>query len=215
MPRALFLFLVLCMAAWATPGARAQGDPLAEPRLDRVGDTRSINDGVVTALAQDEAGMIWVGTTVGLVRYDGYQLRAIPVGAGAPGAPRAASHVRALLAAPGGVLWVGLEGEGLARLDIAHSRWTLFRPDPARRGALAGGTVRALALDGEGVLWVGTTGGGLHSLAPGASSFRHHRSADGELPDDRVQALHADQAGNLWVGTWNGLVRRTRGSEQF
>ena len=215
MPRAFLLLLVLCMAVWATPGARAQADPLAEPRLDRVGDTRSINDGVVTALAQDESGLIWVGTTVGLVRYDGYQLRAIPVGNPAPGALRAASHVRALLAAPGGVLWVGLEGEGLARLDIARNSWTLFRPDPARADALAGGTVRALALDAEGVLWVGTTGGGLHSLAPGASGFRHHRRADGAQLDDRVQSLHLDRSGGLWVGTWNGLARRARGQAAF
>ena len=214
MARFLVLLLLACAAGLAAGPAAAQRDPLAEPRLAPVGDARSINDGVVTALAQDETGLIWVGTTVGLVRHDGYQLRPVPVGGPQAGA-RGASFVRSLLAAPGGVLWVGLEGEGLARLDIAAQRWTWFRPDPATPGALANGTVRALALDRDGVLWVGTTGGGLHSLAPGANRFEHHRRGDGGLPDDRVQSLWVDRRGDLWAGTWNGLARRTRGSAGF
>jgi diguanylate cyclase (GGDEF)-like protein len=214
MARFLLLLLLACAAGLYAAPAAAQRDPLAEPRLAPVGDARSINDGVVTALAQDEAGLIWVGTTVGLVRHDGYQLRPVPVGGPQAGAG-GASLVRSLLAAPGGVLWVGTEGEGLARLDIAAQTWTWFRPDPAAPGALANGTVRALALDQEGVLWVGTTGGGLHSLAPGATRFEHHRRSAGGLPDDRVQALWVDRRGDLWVGTWNGLARRSRGGASF
>ncbi len=214
MRRFLALLLLVCCASLSAGLAHAQRDPLAEPRLAQVGDARSINDGVVTALAQDETGLIWVGTTVGLVHHDGYRLRAVPVVVPQAGS-RGASLVRSLLAAPGGVLWVGLEGEGLARLDIAAQRWTWFPPDPAKPGALANGTVRALALDADGVLWVGTTGGGLHSLAPGAERFERHRRSAGGLPDDRVQALFVDRRGDLWVGTWNGLARRSKGSSTF
>lgn len=209
-----FLMLLLALALGPLAGAaRAQSDPLAEPRLEPVGDTRSINDGVVTALVQDDVGLIWIGTTIGLVRYDGYQLRPLQVGGGPAGAN--SSFVRALLAAPAGVLWLGLEGEGLARLDTASQQWTRYRPDATRPGALAAATVRALAQGRDGVLWVGTTGGGLHSLAPGASDFTHYRHGDGALADDRVQALLVDRRGDLWVGTWNGLQRRRQGSTHF
>ncbi|MBA4175592.1 MAG: hypothetical protein C0505_03385 [Leptothrix sp. (in: Bacteria)] len=179
------LWLLLAVACAVGPGgAWARRDALAEPRLAQIGDARSINDGVVTALAQDDTGLIWTGTTVGLVRHDGYQLRPVPVGE-AQGGASGASFVRTMLAAPGGVLWVGLEGEGLARLDIATQRWTRFRPDPARAGALGNGTVRALAIDLDGVLWVGTTGGGLHSLAPG------RRQLHGPPPRRRQPARRA------------------------
>lgn len=209
-PLALLAFGLAALggAAWA------QRDPLADPGLTAVGDTRSINDGVVTALAQDDAGLLWVGTTVGLVRYDGYQLRPVQVG-GASAAKHGGSFVRTLLAAPGGVLWVGLEGEGLARLDTAHQQWTLYPARPGQPGALAAATVRALALDRDGLLWVGTTGGGLHSLAPGATVFTQYRRDQGTLPDDRVQSLLVDRRGDLWVGTWNGLARRARGGTRF
>lgn len=214
--RLIFLCWLACLAstAWA---AR---DPLDEPRFTAVGDTRSINDGVVTALAQDDRGLIWIGTAVGLVRHDGYQLRPVIVGgkpeAGAPpSATSGSSFVRSLLAAPGGVLWVGLEGEGLARLDSRTQAWTRYVPDADKPGALANGNVRALALDLDGALWVGTIGGGLHRLAPGATTFQRHTRASGALPDDRVQSLCIDRQGSLWVGTWNGLLRLRRGAKRF
>jgi diguanylate cyclase (GGDEF)-like protein len=215
--RFLVLIGLLCMAGLAL----AERDPLNEPAFTSVGDARSINDGVVTALAQDNRGLIWVGTTVGLVRYDGYQLRRVAIGAKAEtgavavAAPAGSSFVRTLLAAPGGVLWVGLDGEGLARLDTDSQVWTRFLPAPKNAGALSNGTVRALALGHDGALWVGTTGGGLHRLAPQATTFEHYTRASGALPDDRVQALLVDSRGDLWVGTWNGLMRLRRGGQQF
>ena len=211
----------LAVALWTAP-AHAR-DALDEPGFATVGDTRTITDGVVTALAQDERGLIWIGTAVGLVRHDGYQLRRVAVG-GKPATPAAtsagtvasgSSFVRTLLAAPGGMLWVGLEGEGLARLDTQRQIWTRFAPDAHTAGALSHGTVRALAMDLDGALWVGTTGGGLHRLAPQASSFTHYQRAGGALPDDRVQALWVDRRGDLWIGTWSGLVRLARGSTRF
>jgi diguanylate cyclase (GGDEF)-like protein len=213
--RCLALVWLACMGSLAM----AERDPLNEPAFTSVGDTRSINDGVVTALAQDQRGLIWIGTTVGLVRYDGYQLRRVPVGGkpatGAGPAPVGSSFVRTLLQAPDGVLWVGLDGEGLARLDTERQVWTRYAPDPKKTGALTNGTVRALARGPDGALWVGTTGGGLHRLAPQATTFETHTRASGALPDDRVQALLVDRRGDLWVGTWNGLVRLRRGAQQF
>jgi diguanylate cyclase (GGDEF)-like protein len=215
--RCLALVWLACMVSSAT----AERDPLNEPSFTTVGDARSINDGVVTALAQDERGLIWVGTTVGLVRYDGYQLRRVAVGtnpvpgAASAAAPAGSSFVRTLLSAPGGVLWVGLDGEGLARLDTERQVWTRYNPDPKKAGALINGTVRALAMGQDGALWVGTTGGGLHRLAPQASTFESHTRASGALPDDRVQALLVDRRGDLWVGTWSGLVRLRRGGQTF
>lgn len=205
----LFVLLVGCGPAWS------QRDPLDEPRFVTVSDSRSVSDQVVTALAQDDLGLIWVGTPAGLLRFDGHHLRPYPIGVALGERARSTSFVRVLLAAPDGMLWVGLEGEGLARLDTRRHQWTLYRPDPSRPGALAHGSVRALAREADGTLWVGTTGGGLHRLPPGSDTFEHHRRADGSLPDDRVQALHVDRQGTLWVGTWAGLVHRKAGDARL
>ena len=217
--QSILRFFALVWLACVASTALAEREPLNEPTFTAVGDARSINDGVVTALAQDERGLIWIGTTVGLVRYDGYQLRRVAVGGkpetGAKPALAGSSFVRTVLSAPGGVLWAGLDGEGLARLDTETQVWTRHSPEPKKAGALTNGTVRALALGHDGALWVGTAGGGLHRLAPQASTFENHTRASGALPDDRVQALLVDRRGDLWVGTWNGLVRLRRGAQYF
>jgi diguanylate cyclase (GGDEF)-like protein len=207
----LALLLAFGMAA-----ALAQRNPLDEPRFVRLDDKVAISDGVVTALVEDEQGFIWAGTAVGLVRHDGYQLRPVPIGDTAAGGRAATRFVRSLLAMPGGVLWVGLEGEGVARLDTRTQRWTVHRPDPKAAGALGHGTVRALAAGPDGTLWLGTTGGGLYRLVPGGAGFdRVAHTGNRRLPDDRVHALHVERQGQLWIGTWRGLVRVSRDGQRF
>ena len=59
-----------CLWPWV---AGAVAFEFGEPYFESVGDAESIPDNNVTALAQDRAGFIWIGTTDGLIRYDGYR----------------------------------------------------------------------------------------------------------------------------------------------
>ena len=38
-------------------------------------DADTIDDQIITALAQDRRGFLWIGTQDGLIRYDGYRYR--------------------------------------------------------------------------------------------------------------------------------------------
>ncbi|MDH0863573.1 diguanylate cyclase [Mitsuaria sp. GD03876] len=177
---------------------------------------------MISALAQDRAGFLWIGTGAGLVRFDGYNFRQ-------PGAPlengvrsaRSLGFIRALLVARDGRLWIGTEADGLAAYDPQSEKLSLFRSDASPqlpRGAVAAGTIRALAEDRDGQLWIGTIGHGLDRYDPVEGRFQHFRHGDaptGSLPDDRVQALAVDGEGSLWVGTWKGLARKRAGSDRF
>ncbi|MEO6281581.1 two-component regulator propeller domain-containing protein, partial [Roseateles sp.] len=66
-------FLTLLCLLFALTAARAGRDPMAEIRFVPADGTSALVDGVVSSLAQDGRGLIWVGTSVGLMRYDGYQ----------------------------------------------------------------------------------------------------------------------------------------------
>ena len=208
--------------ATATKAMRASLNALAEPRFDPIG-VDAIPRAVVATLAQDSAGLIWIASGDGLMRYDGYrfstQERDSPVLAN-----RSLGWIRALLPARDGRLWIGTETNGLAVYDPTTGRVTDQPADGARQAP--GGasqavppkpTIRALAEDRDGVIWIGSFGGGLTRFDPSTGRFSgsHQHDQAAKLPDDRVLALLVDRQGALWVGHWQGLSRRAAGSERF
>ncbi len=208
--------------AASAPVIAAEVPLLAEPRFETVGIDAPVPLNVISALAQDRAGFLWIGTGAGLVRFDGYHFRqpGTPLENGVRSA-RSLGFIRCLLVARDGRLWIGTEADGLAAYDPQSEKLSLFRsdaPPQQPRSAVSAGTIRALAEDRDGVLWIGTIGHGLDRYDPVEGRFQHFRHLNGtpgSLPDDRVQALTVDREGSLWVGTWKGLSRKRAGSDRF
>jgi len=206
----------LLSAALLAAAAVHASPELAEPRFESVG-VGTIPQGVVSALAQDKAGFIWIGTGAGLMRYDGYTFR-LQKREGSAAATQSLGFIRTLLPARDGRLWIGTESDGLASYDPSNEKVSLYRSDASADGKLGPApTIRALVEDGEGALWVGSVGGGLDRFDLQSHSFTRYRqgTGPGSLPDNRVQSLLVDRQGTLWVGSWAGLARRTRGSDRF
>lgn len=214
---ASLLALVALLMLLPAPLRAAPPPTLDEPRFHAVANSDRIPHGVVSSLTQDHAGFLWVGTSAGLLRYDGYRFRHF-VGQFSGGQPQlGGSFIRSLLVARDGRLWIGTDSDGLASLDPVTERITMHRSDAANPGALAAGTVRALAEDRDGSVWVGTIGHGLDRFERDSGRIEHFRATGtaGALVDDRVSALLVDRRGTLWVGTWNGLMRRPAGARAF
>ncbi len=100
----------------------------------------------VHALAQTRDGFLWIGTEVGLVRFDGHSFVVLDEHS-QPKLPN--GDIRCLLATDDGALWIGT-GDGLARLkDGAVRVYT-------EKDGLPGNVIRSLVESRNGILWAST-----------------------------------------------------------
>jgi signal transduction histidine kinase/ligand-binding sensor domain-containing protein len=139
----------------------------------------------VQALVQTRDGFIWLGTEVGLVRFDGNGFQVYDTNS-QPALP--GSDVRCLLAARDGSLWIGTS-DGLARWkDGAVTAFTT-------KEGLPGGAVHSVAETSSGVVWAWTDQGLAHLVGE-----RFLPAADGK-PKGTVTSIAAGTEEDLWVGT--------------
>jgi len=226
--------LLLSTLAWATAPA---------------GYTRKLwqtQDGLpeqtVQAFAQTPDHYLWIGTTGGLLRFDGSRFTLFDHS----NTPQLRENsVFALLASRDGSLWIGTEGGGLARYRNGDLR-TYGLDD-----GLSDNFVRALFEDRGGTIWVGTDNGllrfvsgrlvridntgnvpaiAVHAIAEdhlgglwaGGSRLLHlfrgrvtEYTIEGGGSENRVKSILETRDGTIWVGTVSGLHRLRPGASHF
>ncbi len=196
-------------ALWV--GTRRGGLDRLEPGSGRVTAFRhdpakphSLSNDRVTAILEDSAQRLWVGTVDGLNLFARATQSFVRYG-NDPDSPQSLrdSNImyNGLYQDRGGVLWVGTRSGGASHWNPAS--WSLGH---YRSAAFRDTQVSSFADDGAGRLWVGTIGAGLIEINTRTGSERRYRHDSGSprLSDDQVQALLYDRDGMLWVGTMTG-----------
>lgn len=227
---AVFLFLVIWpVATSALPSGQA-----SEVYSHRVWQAQDGLPYAIQALAQTKDGYLWIGTSGGLLRFDGLHFASF----GSEDTPGLHDDsVWALLGSRDGSLWIGTEGSGL--LQYCDGKFISF----GSKDGLTNRFIRAIYEDGEGALWVGTDAGvfrrvrGVFSrvdrqpnitpmnvytirgdkngrvLVGGSGLLKWDNGKvtqyqSHEEPDDRmVGATQVARDGSLWVGTFAHLRR--------
>lgn len=170
----------------------------------------------VTCILQDDLGFLWIGTTSGLNRFDGYSF---VVYRNEPTKPDTLSsnRITALWLDDKGVLWVGTD-RGLNRFDREQNRFFRFSHNPSDPKTLANDNITVLFQDSIGDLWVGTQGGGLDQLDLQRLEITHHTfrlEVSGTISSNWINDILEDASGRLWVATENGLNLFDRASGNF
>jgi len=172
----------------------------------------SIPDDYAVALAEDEAGNIWIGTHAGGVsrwlrasdsfetyRHDPADPSSLP-----------SDRVRTLTVDSKGRLWVGTRDSGLALFNPETNTFVRYNHDPADPSSLSDDHIYAIAEDQPGAIWVGTDAGLSHFDLERGTFVRHlHDPADQtSLSNDRVRAIAVGRDGLVWIGTYGGGLNR-------
>lgn len=156
--------------------------------LSREGDFR----GNLFSITQTADGYLWLGTDVGLLRFDGVSF----VEWRPPdGPPLPKNPFNKVLGTREGSLWIG--GKGLARLKDGKL---------TRYPALDDTWVFSIAEDHEGTVWIG----GLQRPFARLCSFREEQlqCAGAEATfGEWIRSIHVGGDGTLWVGASTGLWR--------
>lgn len=197
---ACFLFLSLVLLVQAEP---ADASPSAMAEYHR--STWTQRDGAppdIWALAQDPSGSLWLGTGIGLYRFDGINFERYnpPQGNGF-----ASSNITALLTDSRGRLWIGFYPGGMSVLEAGRLRH--YPPSPT----LPTGLVMRIAEDHAGHIWV--------------SSFTGLYRFDGNAwrrigPEMGFPFTYADDVlrganGDLWVAAGSTVLRLPAGASRF
>jgi diguanylate cyclase (GGDEF)-like protein len=174
----------------------------------RDGDAGSLPANHVSAVLMDSSGVLWVGTSQGLVRSraDAQSFTPVPL----PAPKKSTAAVRALFQDSGGRVWIGTSRQGAYVID-PHAGST--RPVIAKgpdRAELQSETIVAIAEARPNEMWLGTSSEGIVALDPDTlqtKRIRHDPALPSSLGDDTVWVLERDRSGLMWVGTSRTLSR--------
>ncbi len=167
------------------------------------GDSTSLADAWVTAVAPSAGGSIWVGTLHGgVARRDARRrgFRRFQHSTKDP-ASLASNDISTLLETRDGTLWVGTPA-GVDALDTATGRARHFVPQPTGDSARFSNDVISLLEIPGGPLWVGTRRG-IYLLDRRTGAFTKLRV---ELRTREIRAMLFDRYGVVWIGTPDDLV---------
>ena len=154
----------------------------------------------IQALAQTRDGYLWIGTSGGLVRFDGVRFTVFS----RENTPAFRENsVSALLTSKSGDLWIGTQGGGVLRYFGGR-----FQNYGAREG-LSNEFVGAIFQDRNGAIWAGTEWG-LFRLE--SNRFVRMDSPGGAIPAMWVYGMTEDRLGRMWIAGAGLVALQPKGS---
>lgn len=194
-----------------------------------------VSDGLsqvnIPSIYQDELGAIWLGTSEGLNRYNGKEIRVFRPSHGDEGLTN--NEINQLCGDKKGRMYI-LSGHDLIKLDIYKEQFTCLRKDDVRGMFCEGDTLWVTCKDGIYYYTAGATdlvlytrliegvGRGLALLVDKETIWvitgsrllaisRHNPTRQEVLTTfHRGNCIFGDSSGHIWVGAWDGLYRVSR-----
>lgn len=184
---------------------------------ERISISDGLPDSVVFALAQDNRGYLWFGTTNGLSRYNGYEMKNFnndPLSSNFL-SNNSISHLQIDHQQR---LWISTWGGGVNVMSLDGQVQLLLQQKESEANNISSNFVQVTYEDSQGYIWIGTATAGLDKYDPSTGKVTNYRTQDlyaSSLSDNRVWCIIEDQKGNIWIGTSNGLNRFNPSQETF
>ena len=171
--------------------------------------TAKLNNNIIYGIAQDNTGLIWVGTDHGGVNIIDKNTNAVQYVTNQTDDDKSISQnsIYALYKDNTGIMWVGTFKSGISYYHENMIRFPVFHNQPSNPASLPFNDINRFVEDAKGNLWIGTNGGGLLYFNRKQNTFtqyRHDPARANSLCNDVVVSLLLDRAQKLWIGTYYG-----------
>ena len=193
----ILLFISLSVVSQGVPGIAT--DYIRFKTLELPKDQRW---GLITAIAQDSTGFMWLATWSGLHRFDGTRFTDYNHDDLNPNS-LAFERTECLFADKSRYIYVGTYGRGLDRLNPLTGVFTHFTHRKDDINSLSNDTITVLAKGTNGKLWVGTING-LNEFDPETGKckrFLHDAGNPSSISENNIRVIYEDRQGVVWIGT--------------
>ena len=170
----------------------------------RILGENNICSNYVNDIIQRSDGFIWMATSDGVHRYDGYNFVSLK---SSPYDPKSLPNpwVNKLLEDHLNQLWVGTT-DGLARLLPDELHFENFKFSPDNEESVAGKNINSIFEDSQNNLWIATNSG-LSLYMPETNNFKNY-FIDHNQPTNQINQINVIVQKNnqqLWIGNSQGL----------
>lgn len=152
---------------------------------------------VINTLAWDKQGYLWIGSRVGVNRFD-------PTTEVFQSFEFDGKSIYDLLVDDEGFIWFSRQGGGLSRLDPATGQ-SLDIELPIDSGVQINQKyIKSMVQDDQGKVWLATTRDGVLVYSPDADEvthFSHSKDDTTSLPSNNLTHIFKDSKGRIWLGT--------------
>lgn len=163
---------------------------------------RELSQSVITDIAQDKKGFLWISTMEGLNRYDGYSVQIYD----RRNSNLSHDTIHDIAIDKNDNIWLGTL-DGLNVLDKNTNQITAYYYNPSDPKSIPDSEIFSVVSDDEGV-WV-TTANGIAYYIFDDKSFQSYpivNSLGIEETMDEITALYIDEGGLVWIGNSIGGV---------
>ncbi len=156
----------------------------------------------VHTIAKASNGLLWIGASNGLYRYDTVKQAAELISRG---------FVYRLFVAKNGVVYYSAEG-GVGAYYPLTGKKEIYKSDPKDSTSLSDPHLIVIREDHTGIIWIGTNGGGICAFNPHTKKFKRYpyivndntQVSHDKLDDNGVFCIYEDNKGTVWAGTSQG-----------